>query len=161
MDLEYTLFVICYMALFTCSREIPLELNNGTATPANESKAEIQVTSLVNNTEEVTDKETSSGSRLNYARILPERTTLGYEEWWFLTTRRPIISFKDFPGRPGVATWKELSPSAGADDRKMRKTSNPTAAGVSSSCRMLKGFDDITLILKVLWIAYWFPFYYW
>lgn len=39
--------------------------------------------------------------RFNHSRMLTLSTTLGYDEWWFLTTKRPGFSLKDFPGRPG------------------------------------------------------------
>lgn len=39
--------------------------------------------------------------RQNHSRMLTLTTTQGYDDWWFLTTRRQQLSPKDFPGRPG------------------------------------------------------------
>ncbi|GFW43071.1 uncharacterized protein TNCV_1474661 [Trichonephila clavipes] len=63
--------------------------------------------------------------RLNHSRMLLKTTTPIYDEWWFYTTKKNIY-YRDFPGKPGVATWREITPVS-SDNRKSRKTGRTTA----------------------------------
>lgn len=93
--------------------------------------------------------------RRNHSKMLTLSTTLGYDEWWFLTTRRPQIFLKDFPGRPGVATWREISPGSSTDNRKSRKMDGPTAASVSSSSQSFASkYHHPDVLLRAIWILF-------
>ncbi|GFY78726.1 uncharacterized protein TNIN_49641 [Trichonephila inaurata madagascariensis] len=78
--------------------------------------------------------------RLNHSRMLLKTSTAMYDEWWFYTTKRPI-SYKDFPGKPGVATWREITPVS-SDNRKSRKIGPATAGTLSSSWRLLSNIQN-------------------
>ncbi|CAL1288386.1 unnamed protein product [Larinioides sclopetarius] len=123
------------MALFTCTKEVAIDQPSEEVTES-DSKSEssdVEWDSRSYKDENGNLRNDTTG-RWNHSRMLARTsTTLNFDEWWFFTTRRPIISYKDFPGKPGVATWKEISPSSTTENRKSRKIKNPTAEEVSSS----------------------------
>lgn len=68
--------------------------------------------------------------------------------WYFTTSRRPFFSARDFPGKPGVAVWKEILPGVTNERRKDKKLAQPTAACVTNRAtgETRKG----TIILSIL-----------
>ncbi|GIY49140.1 uncharacterized protein CDAR_308451 [Caerostris darwini] len=136
MKLELVLAFLWSMVLLTCTKEVPLdEQNESNKSDTTTDSADIDWDAFKDSRDSTNEnpsiKDNTSG-RWNHSRmLLRSSTTLDYDEWWFFTTRRPILSHKDYPGKPGVATWKEISPSS-TENRKNRNIANPTAAGVSS-----------------------------
>lgn len=71
--------------------------------------------------------------------------------WWHLaTSRRPFFSARDFPGKRGVAVWKEILPGVTNDKRKEKKLAQPTAAGVSNSAIQKTRKEAVILFIIVL-----------
>lgn len=142
--MKFVFLFICWMTRLSISKESPIE--GSTLLPEPIVVVHPHGIHILNDDDDSKQGGEPSGTkedmdqsvnRSNYSRQLALTTTLGYDEWWFATTRRPRISLKDFPGRPGVATWKEISPNSPADTRNSRKM-DPTAEGVSSNSRSLR-----------------------
>ncbi|GFT56887.1 uncharacterized protein NPIL_115351 [Nephila pilipes] len=138
MNADHMLGFLWLLALFTCTREVPLDQpieGQKDSNKTSDFSEDIDWDAFKDSRDKQydgSDSQENSAHRGNHSRmLLKTSTTLNYDDWWFFTTRRPILSYKDFPGKPGVATWKEISP-ASSDNRKSRKI-NPTAAGISSS----------------------------
>ncbi|KAF8790911.1 uncharacterized protein LOC129961032 [Argiope bruennichi] len=127
---------IWLMALFTCTTlDQPLEEVKESDSESDSSVIDWDSYSFK---DEQANLRNSTTNKWNHSRMLMKTsTTLKFPEWWFFTTRRPIISYKDYPGKPGVATWKEISPT---ENRSSRKLKNPTAEQVSS-CALCPSSD--------------------
>ncbi|XP_015916214.1 uncharacterized protein [Parasteatoda tepidariorum] len=130
---KLTLQCVCVSLFISCSRESPVDLKeNSTVSEATHFMDEAQDFHTV--TDDTFVPRNSSIERWNHSRMLLKSTTLGYDEWWFLTTQRTPISYKDFPGRPGVATWKEINPGESRDSRKLK--TSPTAEAASGTWKL-------------------------
>ncbi|GFR31147.1 uncharacterized protein TNCT_628301 [Trichonephila clavata] len=147
MNSKNILGFLWLMALFTCTKEVPLD----------QTVEEQKISNRTSDAEDIdwdafkkfrekstngSDLQNNASDRWNHSRMLSKAsTTAAYEDWWFYSTRRPRLAYRDYPGKPGVATWKEITPVS-SDNRKSRKIS-PTASGIlSSSWRLLSNIQN-------------------
>ncbi|GIY45745.1 uncharacterized protein CEXT_139841 [Caerostris extrusa] len=103
MKLELVLAFLWSMVLLTCTKEVPLdEQNESNKSDTTTDSADIDWDAFKDSRDSTNEnpsiKDNTAG-RWNHSRmLLRSSTTLDYDEWWFFTTRRPILSHKDYPG---------------------------------------------------------------